>query len=61
MGTLEKLLLSVKETAAFLGICSKSVYNLTKQGILKPVPVLRNRVLYDIRDLMAFVDSQKKS
>ncbi len=56
----QKLLLSAQKAAETLSICPKTLWNHTfpRGGI----PCLRvgTRVLYDPRDLQAWIDAQKK-
>lgn len=56
-----KRLLSVAETAKYLGIAEQTIRNGTGKKSKKPFPVKPKRygrkVLFDVRDLDAFVDS----
>ena len=54
-----KLLLSQREAAKALGICPKSLYNRTApRGDILCVKI-GSRVMYDPRDLTAWIDAQK--
>ncbi len=54
-------LLSVNETARYLGISVKSIYNGIYRNAETPFPIKPKRrgrrVLFDIRDLESYVDS----
>ncbi len=56
-----KRLLSVKESAEFLGISPRTIYNQTHQNAKIKFPVKVKRfgklIKFDIRDLEAYVDS----
>lgn len=56
-----KRLLSVRETAKYLGISPKTVYNRISRKAEKPFPIkskkFGGRRLFDIKDLEKFVDS----
>lgn len=58
---LQRRLLNVMETAAYLGISPRSIYNRIHKGSEKPFPVKPKRhgkcVRFDIRDLEKYVDS----
>jgi excisionase family DNA binding protein len=57
----DKRLLSVKETAAYLGISERTIYNQIHRRAKKKFPVKPKRigklVKFDIRDLESFIDS----
>ena len=57
----EKRLLSVKETAAYLGISERTIYNQIHRQAKKKFPVKPKRigklVKFDIRDLERYVES----
>lgn len=61
MAEVQKRLLSVEETAAFLGMKPRTIYNGVAPGSKKPFPVRCKRigklVKFDIRDLEAYVES----
>jgi len=56
-----KRLLSVKETAAYLGISERTIYNQIHRRAKKKFPVKPKRwgklVKFDIKDLERFIDS----
>jgi len=58
---IQKRLLSVEETAAFLGISVRTIYNqiCRKAKIKFPIKPKRigRRILFDVRDLEHYVDS----
>ena len=54
----ERLLLSASEASRSLGICERSLWQLTKDFAL-PCVRIKRRVLYDPRDLTAFIEQQK--
>ncbi len=56
--TLPKLLLSEKEAADALGICPRTLWGLMKARQIRCVRIGR-RVLYDPRDLQAWIDRKK--
>ena len=56
--TTEPLLLDARAAAAALSICERTLWQLTKDGLIHPTRIGR-RVLYDRRDLVAFIDAQK--
>jgi predicted DNA-binding transcriptional regulator AlpA len=60
-GGSNKRLLDVEETAAFLGVSPRTIYNRICRRSKTPFPVkpkrIGKRVLFDIRDLEAYVDS----
>ncbi len=57
----EKRLLSVDETATFLGISVRTIYNQICRKAKKRFPIkpkrIGKRILFDIRDLESYVDS----
>ncbi len=55
----EPMLLSPRATAKALGICEKSVYNLTQAGELRAIKIGR-AVRYDVADLRDWIASKKK-
>ncbi len=61
MDKLPKRLLSVEETATYLGISPRTIYNGIAPKSKKPFPVKAKRigklVRFDIRDLEQYVDS----
>jgi len=61
MGTIPKRLLTINETAAYLGLSARTIYNGTAPKSRKPFPVKPKRigklVRFDIRDLDQYVDS----
>ena len=56
-----KRLLSVKETAQYLGISPKTIYNSICRNSKTPFPIRPRRrgrrVLFDIKELERYVDS----
>jgi hypothetical protein len=52
------LLVDRRETARLLGVCPNTVSNLQQRGELVPVRI-GVRVLFDRRDLIAFIDARK--
>ncbi len=56
-----KRLLNVEETAVYLGISPRTIYNQTGKNAVTPFPVKPKRwgkrVLFDIRDLDKWADS----
>jgi len=56
-----KRLLNVVETAAYLNVSPRTIYNGIARKSTKPFPVRCKRIgskpLFDIRDLEAYVDS----
>jgi len=56
-----KRLLSVEETAKYLGLAARTIYNQIHRKAKKPFPVKPKRigrsVLFDLRELEKFVDS----
>ncbi len=61
MEGLNKRLLSVEETANYLAISARTLYNGIAPKSKKPFPVkpkrLGKRVLFDVRDLDRYIDS----
>lgn len=60
-----KRLLTVRESAAFLGLSERTLYNTTRRGASEPFPVkpvrIGTAVRFDIRDLCKFIADLKKS
>ena len=54
----ERLLMSARHAAKALGISERTLWALTKSREIRHVPIGR-RVLYDRRDLCAFIDRRK--
>ncbi len=54
------MLLSPRATAKALGICEKSVYNLTQAGELRAIKIGR-AVRYHVTDLEAWIERKKIS
>lgn len=52
-------LLSARDAARALGICPKTLWNLTRPRGDLPCVRIGSRVLYDQRDLLAWIDGQK--
>jgi predicted DNA-binding transcriptional regulator AlpA len=55
---IESILIDANAAASALGVCSKTVWTLTKNNDL-PCVRIGQRVLYDPRDLRTWVDRQK--
>jgi len=57
----QKRLLSVEETAKFLGISVRTIYNQIGRKAKKKFPIkakrIGRRILFDIRELESYVDS----
>ena len=51
-------LIDRREASRLLGVCPNTVSNLQRQGELAPVRI-GSRVLFDRRDLLAFIQSRK--
>jgi excisionase family DNA binding protein len=60
----EKRLFSVKETAVYLNISPRSIYNRVRRKSKNPFPIAHIRIgssiKFDKNDLDAFVESQKE-
>ncbi len=56
----EKILLTADETAAAMGVSRKHLYNLARRGVGIPVVHLGSRTLYDKRDVLRWIDAQKR-
>lgn len=54
------LLVSANEASRMLGISSRTLWSMTHAGEI-PCVRLRGRVLYDPRDLVAWIDAHKTS
>jgi predicted DNA-binding transcriptional regulator AlpA len=58
---IKKRLLSVEETAAFLGIAVRTIYNQIGRKAKRKFPIkakrIGRRILFDIRELESYVDS----
>jgi hypothetical protein len=55
-----KLLLAAREAAAALSICEKTLWAHTRPRGSIPCVRIGSRVLYDPRDLEAWIDARKK-
>jgi excisionase family DNA binding protein len=60
-----KRLLSVEETALYLGISPRTIYNQISRNakvpfVVKPKRVGRKLIRFDLRDLEAYVDSLER-
>ena len=55
-----KLLLLVREAAEALSVCPKSLWSHTEPRGTIPCVKIGVRVLYDPRDLAAWIDARKK-
>lgn len=53
-----RLLLTPREAAAALAVCSKTLWTFTRRGDLPAVRIGR-AVRYDVADLRAFVDRRR--
>ena len=56
---LEQLLVNAGEAARLLGVSPRTLWGWTKDRLIKVVKIGRV-VRYDLRDLQAFIDSQKR-
>jgi excisionase family DNA binding protein len=56
----DKRLLTTREAATRLGISTRLLWTLTKDGSI-PAVQIRRKVLYDDRDLERFIDQCKTS
>ena len=54
----QKLLLSARDASKALSICERTLWGMTKRGEILCVRC-GCRVLYDPRDLVAFIDARK--
>ncbi len=58
---IQKRLLNIEETANFLGISVRTIYNQIGRKAKKKFPVkakrIGRRILFDIRELESYVDS----
>jgi excisionase family DNA binding protein len=58
---IKKRLLSVEETAVFLGISVRTIYNQISRKAKKKFPIkakrIGRRILFDIRELESYIDS----
>ena len=54
-----KMLLSARAASKTLSICERSLWGVTKRGEIPCIRIGR-RVLYDPRDLRAWIDSKKE-
>lgn len=52
------MLLTARDAANALAICERTLFTLTKRGDIRAVRI-GTRVLYDPRDLRAFIDARK--
>jgi excisionase family DNA binding protein len=57
--SVEPLTVNVKEAARMLGVCERTIRNLTKLGEL-PVIRIASRVLYSREDLIEFIRQRSK-
>lgn len=55
-----KLLLAVREAAAALSVCEKTLWSMTEPRGDIPCVRIARRVLYDPADLRCWIDAQKK-
>jgi excisionase family DNA binding protein len=53
-------LLDVKEAAAFLNVSTRTLWSMANSGELPSVRI-RRRVLFDLRDLEAFIEAAKST
>ena len=60
VSAVESLVVGVNEAAKMLGVCSKTVSNLTKRGEL-PVIRIAGCVRYSREDLIEFVRSKRET
>ncbi len=54
-----KLLLPAREAAQALSVCEKTLWSITQPRGDLPCVRIGRRVLYDQRDLLAWIDKQK--
>jgi excisionase family DNA binding protein len=59
VSAVESLVVDVKEAAKMLGVCPKTVSNLTKRGEL-PVIRIAGCVRYSREDLLAFIRASRE-
>lgn len=61
---LEKRLLTVLETAAYLGISPRTIYNGIGQRAKKPFPIrpvrIGSSIRFDRKDIDEYIESKKK-
>lgn len=55
-----KLLLTAKETAASLGVSTKTLYLWDRDGTLPAIHIAARCVRYSPEDLQRFIDSRRK-
>ena len=59
--TIEAMLITARQAAAALGICERTLYELTRRG---EIPVLRfgkRNVRYDVADLRGWIEREKQA
>jgi len=57
--TMPALLLSARDAARSLGVCEKTLWSVTQPRGDIPCVRISRRVLYDPRDLLAWIDKRK--
>lgn len=55
----EPMLLTIRQTAAALQVCEKTLWALTRAGRLPAVHVTGRAVRYDVADVRAFIEAVK--
>lgn len=53
-----KLLITIREAAAMLSVCEKTIWNATQRGDLRAVRIGKS-VRYAMPDLLSFIEAQK--
>ena len=56
---LEPMLLTIRQTAAALQVCEKTLWALTRDGKLPAVRIGTRAVRYDMADVRAFIEAAK--
>jgi hypothetical protein len=56
---LTPLLVTERQAAKLLGVCPKTIYNLTKAGKLARVPIMERGVRYSLESINRFIKSEE--
>jgi excisionase family DNA binding protein len=60
-GSMKRRLMSVEETAEYLGISPRTIYNRISRGSKAPFPIrvrkIGKLIKFDVKDIEAYVDS----